>query len=75
MFLQEYPDGSIRKEKSHLQGHVYPSNWTSLKRNCHESASALLNISSEDESEEQISAPEVALIEGISHDEWSFNNE
>ena len=51
MFLKEYPDGIIRKKKHHLQGHVYPSNRTSLKKCCHDVVSSLLNVSSDKELE------------------------
>ena len=75
MFLKEYPDGRIRKKNCHLQGHIYPSNWASLKKHCHNAASALLNVSSDKESEEQINAPENLPLKGISDDEWSSDNE
>lgn len=59
MFLKRYPDGTIRNKKRHLKGHVYPSNRVSLKKCCHDapSASALLNVSSDEESKEQNNAP------------------
>ena len=31
MFLKEYPDGTTRKKRRHLRGHVYPSNQVSLQ--------------------------------------------
>ena len=76
MFLKEYPDDTIRKEKCHLQGHVYLSNQVSLNKRCHNAASALLTVSSFEELEEQISAPEDVRLEGISEiDEWSSDEE
>lgn len=77
MFLNEYPDGTIRKKKRHLQGHVYPSNRTSQKKHRHDAASVLLDISSDEEEEEhpQINAPEDVPLEGISDDEWSSDDE
>ena len=71
----KYPDGTIRKNKRHLQGHVYLSNRGSLKKRCHDAASARLNISTDEESEEQINAPENVQLESISYDEWSSDNE
>ena len=52
-------------------GHVYPSNRASIKKHCHEAASDRLNVSSDEELEEQINAPEDVPLEGISDDEWS----
>ena len=51
------------------KGHVYPSNRVSLKKRCHDAASALLNVSSDEESEEQINPPQNVLLECISDDE------
>ena len=51
LFLNEYPHGTIRKKKCHLQGHVYQSNQVLLKKHCHDAASSLLIISSDEESE------------------------
>ena len=75
MFLKEYPDGTIRKKRRYLQRHMYPSNRASLKKRCHNATSAILKISSHEESEEQINAPEDVPLEGISDDEWSSDNE
>ena len=54
---------------------MYLSNRASLKKRCHDAASALLNVSSDKESEEQINAPEDVPLEGISDDEWSSDEE
>ena len=75
MFLKEYPAGTIKKKKHRLQGHVYLSNWASLKKHCHDAASALLSIPSDKESEEQINAQEQVSLECTSDDERSSNNE
>ena len=75
MLLKEYPDGTIRKKSHHLQGHVYLPNQASLKKHCHDAASAFLKFSSDEESEEQINAPKKVPLEGISDDEWSSDNE
>ena len=75
IFLKEYPGSTIRKKKRHLQGHVYPSNRASPKKSYHDVASALLMVSSDKESEEQINAPDNIPLEGISDDEWSSDNE
>ena len=75
MFLKDYPDGTIRNKKCNLQGHVYLSNQTSLKKCCHGAASALLNVSLDEESEEQINVPQDVPLEGMSDDEWSSDND
>ena len=54
---------------------MYPSNRASLKKRCHDAASALLNVSSDEKLEEQINAPENVPPEGISDDEWSSDDE
>ena len=41
----------------------------SLKKRCHDAASGLLNVSSDEESEEQINPPQNVLLECISDDE------
>ena len=75
IFLKEYPGGTIREKKHHLQGHVYPSTRASPKKRCHDVVSALLMVSPDKELEEQINAPENIPLEGISDDEWSSDNE
>ena len=74
-FLKEYPDSTIRKKKCHLQGYMNLSNRASIKKRCHDAASALLNVSSDEKLEEQINAPENVPPEGISDDEWSSDDE
>ena len=59
------------EKKHHLIGHVYSSNRASIKKHCHDAASDRLNVSSDEELEEQINAPEDVPLEGISDDEWS----
>ena len=54
MFLNEYPDGTVRKRKRHLQGHKYPLCQVSKKTH-HDVASVLLSILS-DEEEEQLTS-------------------
>ena len=54
MFLNEYPDGTVRKRKRYLQGHKYPLRRVSKKTH-HDVASVLLSISS-DEEEEQLTS-------------------
>ena len=67
MFLKEYPDGTSREKKRHLQGHVYLPNRASLQKHCHDAAaSALLNVSSDKELKEQINASENVPLECIS---------
>ena len=45
---------------------MYLSNQASLKKHCHDATSAILNVSSEEELEEQINAPENVTLEGTS---------
>ena len=54
---------------------MYLSNQASLKKRCHDAASALLNVSSDEKLEELINAPENVPPEGISDDEWSSDDE
>ena len=49
MFLNEYPEGTVRKRKRHLHGHEYPSHRASNKKSHHNAASVLLSISSDKE--------------------------
>ena len=75
MFLKEYPDGTIRKKKRHLQGHVYLPNQASIHKRCHDAAYALLNVSTDEESEKQINASDNVSTECKSGDEWSSDDE
>ena len=63
------------RKKCHQQDHVYPSDRGSLKKLCHDTASAFLNMSSEKESEEQINSPQNVPLESTSDDEWSSDND
>ena len=75
MFLNEYPDSTVRKRKLHLQGHKYPSHWASKKTH-HDVASVLLSILSDEEEEQsQVNAPEDVPLNSISDDEWSSDDE
>ena len=75
MFLNKYPDGTVRKKKRHLQGHKYPSHRVSKKIH-HDAASFLLSISSDEEEEQsQVNAPEDVPLNNISVDEWSSDDE
>ena len=75
MFLNKYPDGTVRKKKRHLQGHKYPSRRVSKKIH-HDAASFLLSISSDEEEEQsQVNAPEDVPLNNISVDEWSSDDE
>ena len=79
MFLNEYPDGTVRKRKRHLQGHDYPSRRVSTQKKSHrDAASVLLSIPSDEEEEAenlQIVAPEDVSLDNISDDEWSTDDE
>ena len=72
MFLNEYPDGTVRKRKRHLHGHDYPSRRVSTQKKSHrDAASVLLSIPSDEEAENlQIVAPEDASLDNISDDEY-----
>ena len=73
--FKRIPRQHNQEEKCNLQGYMYLSNQASLKKRCHDAASALLNVSSDEKLEEQINAPENVPPEGISDDEWSSDDE
>ena len=82
MFLNEYPDGTVRKRKRHLQGHDYPSNRKSSKRPRHNIAAGLAEISDEDDSpnDDPNDNPNYQNVEeipltNISDDEWTSDEE
>ena len=78
MFLSEYPDGTIRKKKRHLQGHVYPAERKSTKKQSHNPATVLIDMSFSDEEQQEedaLRAPEDLPLDGIYDDEWSSSDD
>ena len=73
MFMNEFPDGTIRKHKRHLQGHQYPTNRKSTKQDNRDVAAVLDEILPDDDDPMIIPPldPQDLPLEEISDDEWT----
>ena len=69
-------DGTIRKQKRRLAGINYPETWKSAKKTNTISAAAALEViaSSDEEDEERVQNVKDILLEEISDDEWSSDD-